>query len=262
MHLKILIVPSSILIALILLIGFVKPDLDTMQEKKVVLETKLTQSRNMTTLLSNITALVQSLDTQKESENFIASYLPKTMDEERVVDMFNFLAAQAGILMVTVNFKELEDMGPKVDEVQQVVAGTPLVSGGADTVAPAVDASSKIRVKGFSADVAVKGNYENIRDFFDRAAHMNRFHKIQGFTLSLPRETGGASSPDPAGTLSGTFQADFNYFPLQKVGNALNVPVFSRAEFDTTRLNTTLSWVTSSVPALERPTSGRPNPFQ
>lgn len=247
MSLKILIVPFAIIMMLVLTIGFIKPDIGVMEEKKLTLSTKQDQSANMTTLLGNIATLARDLDNRQESEKFVNTYLPKSLDQERVIDMLNYLAGQSGVSMAGVIFK---DVSVKSFEAETLVAadGSELPSSHAP------------KIKTFSTEVSVNGNYENIKDFFNRVAHMNRSHKTESFAIKAVKETTGKG--EPTTTLQGMLVANFDYFPVQKVGSALLMPIFSRGELDITQLTKTLSWVTATVPPLASSATGRPNPFQ
>lgn len=256
MRLKILVIPFSILISLILVIGYIKPDITEIQEKKVVLEGKIAQTNNVSTLISHVESLSTDLASRSDDQQFVEAYLPQEMDQERVIDMFNFLAGQSGVLVSIMSMKEIQ---PKVvvEETIQVVAGTPMITDGSSVPVPQV----KPKVKAYSALVEVRGEYTNIRDFFNRLAHMNRFGKMENFSMVTNDDTLEAEAVGPT-LIKGVFQAEFNYFPMQKVGTALNIPVVNKGAFSDDELSTLRSWVESIVSPLENPTTGRPNPFQ
>jgi Tfp pilus assembly protein PilO len=253
MSLKMLTVPLSFVILLVLVIFYIKPDIDALPEKKLALETKKTQSANMTTLLANIDALSTELDTRTESEHFVMNYLPEKLDEELVMDMFNFLAVQSGAFPYMITLKEIADVEAPAEAIDPIT-GLPVVS-------------TKVKPKSFSAIVQVKGDYGNIKNFFDHVAHMNRFHKTRRFALLAEKPTASADNPDAANgpaILTGTFEADFDYFPVRKIDSALNVPTFNKGTLDTTGLDAVMTWVTSKVPTLEKVTTGggRADPFR
>ncbi len=249
MGLKLLVIPSSILIMLVAIIGFVKPDLTTLEEKKDLYEAKLDQSRNMSALLSNINSLTASLNSSDENERFVQNYFPKKIDQGRVIDMFNFLASQSGVVVSIMDLAEVEKESIPTEEVfvdpAALVPPVPVVSP-----------------KSFSVIVTVGGQYENIKDFFQRVAHMNRMHKTQNFSIATPEKDQSGEEKTDTGTLVGKFEANFDYFDVVKVENALSVPVFARERFDTTHLDVITNWVTSTVPPLEKPDTGRANPFR
>lgn len=257
MSLKILVVPFSIIMSLIVVIGYVKPDIDVLQEKKITLESKTNQSQNMTTLLSNISALSASLDTQSQSESLVNSFIPKDIDQERAMDTFNYLASQSGVFVSIMGMKNVV-IKP---ETKSQAGSDPALAASDPNVAAAeaIASSLKPKVKAYSAEVEVKGNYDGIKDFFNRLAHMNRFHKVLNFTISVPEED---SADSAAGVLKGTFETQFDYFPALKLDTALNAPVFSKGTFDAAQIGNLFAWIQYPVSPLKEPTTGRPNPFQ
>lgn len=247
MSLKILMIPFSILMILVLSIGFIKPDWSLVQEKRAVHATKLTQQQNAQMLLDNISALASSVESQKEAEKFLEHYVPKDMDQDRVIDMLNFLAGQSGVVADGITLEKVEkeeaiDESLLVDEM-----GLPIIPPYA------------VKTSSYKAEIAVRGHYENIKEFFGRVAHMNRLHKTRAFAIG--KEESNEESSDP-GILKGTFQAEFDYLTPRPVESALNVPVFARGTFDTNPLAAVSTWVTNTVPLLEKPGTGRANPFQ
>ncbi len=251
MRLKILIIPLVFLLLLVLVIGFVKPDIDTLQEKMVALETKSNQAKNLASLLRNIDTLTAELNQQSEAEQFVKTYLPANLDQDSVMDKLNFLATQSGV------FPDLITMHDVATKAAVDENGAPI-----DTTT----SSGKVQMKVYTVQITVKGGYSNIKDFLSRVAHVNRYHKTSLFALKNNKANQAA---DPAVTASdslvGTFEASFDYLPLRSVDSALHAPIFSQAKLDTTKLDATVKWVTSTVPAFSGGATGssvgRPNPF-
>lgn len=247
MSLKILMIPFSILMILVLSIGFIKPDFSLMQEKKVIYATKLQQQQNAQMLLDNIGALTSSVESQKEAEKFLEDYVPKDLDQDRVIDMLNFLAGQSGVVADGIALE-------KAEKEEVVDESTLLDEAGVPIVPPYA-----VKTGTYSAKVTVRGHYENIKEFFGRVAHMNRLHKTRDFSIKTSEKSDETAD---ASILEGSFRADFDYLAPRPVESALNVPVFSRGTFDTNPLGVVSQWVTNTVPLLEKPGTGRANPFQ
>ena len=245
MRLKTLLLPFAIILTLVIVIGYIKPDIATFQEKKIDLETKTKQAQSMSTLIANVTSLETTLAAQTEVEKLVHVFTPTSMDQERAIDTFNFLASQSGVLINTMSMSVIKKKAS--DELNlDPVTGVEIIS-------------FKPKVETFSADVEVTGTYESISDFFSRLAHTNRFHMVQNFTLSVP----GATEPGAGnGILLGVIATEFDYFPRLQVGSALDVPVFIRGNFDEANLAELKDWQRHAVPTLQEPVSGRPNPFQ
>ncbi|MBP9727781.1 MAG: hypothetical protein KBD27_00225 [Candidatus Moranbacteria bacterium] len=260
MSLKLLMIPFSIIVVFTLVIGFIKPDIGLLQDKKSLYATKLDQAKNMGTLLSNIDALGVDLESKREVENSVIDYFPKQMDQDRVIDILNFLASQSGVAVVIMKLEEVGQQALVADAGEAVVATEVDANGVPLAIAPVVN--QPVRLKTFSARVTVKGRYENMKDFFQRLAHMNRMHKTRYFFLEEQALTDDPEKAGEVGVLTGAFEADFDYFDARVGQDALQVAVFSRGAFDMTPFEKMSAWVTELVPPLEKPETGRPNPFQ
>lgn len=264
MSLKLLLVPASILISFAIMVAFIRPDIASMQEKKELYATKLVQTENMDTLLSNVDALSMSLEGNKEAERFIVEYLPKQRDEERVIDAFNFVGSQSGVAVTTIVLGEVETQ-EQVDDVADMTLTDASVAGAdATSVLPTPLVSGpKVESRSYSAQVSVIGRYDNIKDFMARVVHLNRMHKTRTLAIEkLEKSEDVEGEQGETDILLGRFVAEFDYFDAQVNYNALYAPVFSQASFDMNAFDKVTSWVTEIVPMLEKPTTGRPNPFQ
>lgn len=245
MRLKVLIPPFLIVMTLILLIGFIKPDLDVLQAKRADILAKGVMVANIDMIIANAGALNSSLDTAQNFEKFAYRYLPSTQNQEQVVDAFNFLATQSGMVITKMELKQPLSQNVALIEGSAELSGMP--------VTPSLS-----EVKTFVFTGSVVGSYENIKAFFDRLTHMERFQKVNLFSIEIDP---GIQPPD-TNRLIGTFETEFGYLsPVQKV-SALDVPIFLRSEFDFSNVSKLLEQSTSAVPTLEKGQTGRPNPFQ
>lgn len=255
MRLKVLIVPFLIVMVLVLLIGYIQPDIEAMQAKKLELAIKAGQVSDMETVIGNIDMLNGSLDAQKESVQFVMRYFPKTMDQGNVIDALNFLALQSGLSVLGMELKE-----PPRTSASSDAATAGNGSGSVGVVPPFQPPAART----YAVSVKVNGSYENIRSFFDQVSHMDRFHKLKSLAISageLEKEVSSTGGATIAG-LVGTFQADFDYLPEKSAGSALGNPVFQSSQLDFSVVGRVLDRITNAVPELGTPLSGKPNPFQ
>jgi tyrosyl-tRNA synthetase len=78
------------------------------------------------------------------------------------------------------NFEELKvepvSASAQIAVEETASAGVPLVGTPSHVATP----------KTFSAEIIVKGRYENIKNFFQRVAHMNRTHRTRDFLIKTP----------------------------------------------------------------------------
>lgn len=257
MRLKVLIVPFLVVMILILLIGYIQPDVKAIQAKKLVLAAKAEQVVKMETVINNIDALNSALDTQRESEQFVSRYLPKTMDQGRAIDSLNFLAAQSGLLITGLDLKQPAKEAVSADEeTEKTVSGDGSVAA-APSFKPPV-------AKTYAVSVSVIGSYENLKGFFDHISHMDRFHKLTSFEIAKKEKKDAAAPESTAdtGELTGMFQADFDYLPERSAKAVLTAPVFQSSTLDLSVAGEASNRVANPVPELEKPQTGRPNPFQ
>lgn len=247
MRIKVLIPPFFIVMTLILIIGYIKPDLDVLQVKKADILAKEDNVANMAAIIQNTGTLNSSLDKEQDFEKLVYRYLPSTLNQEQVVDAFNFLAAQSGVVITKMDLK--------APVVQKAV---PEEAGGDASGRSKTAFFSTVRTFAFTGSVV--GSYENIKAFFDRLAHMERFQKISLFSI----ETDLGIQPLDTNHLIGTFGAEFGYLPPEPMISALNVPIFRHPEFDFSNEGTLSKQMTGlvAVPILEKDQTGRPNPFQ
>lgn len=246
MRLKVLIPPFFIVMTLILLIGYMKPDLDVLQAKKADILAKEDMVRNMDSVIANADALNNSLDAQQNLENFSYRYLPSTQNQEQVIDAFNFLATQSGMIITKM-------------ELKQPIRSSGTVSMEGDGGSPDAAATALLSVaKTFIFSGSVTGSYENIKAFFNRLAHTERFQKVNFFSIV----TDSGTDPLDTNRLIGTFEAEFGYLPPVPRVSALSVPIFRNSEFDFSNVKKLLEQTTSVVPTLEKGQTGKPSPFQ
>jgi|SRR6185369_1931536 len=256
MHLKIFVLPFLIFLVLVMGIGFIKPDILSMEAKKLEIIAKQAQSDNIETLLANIGTLTSSIDSHKSSESFLQKYLPKAMDQETVIDAINFTAIQSGVLVESIEVTQpaSETAVVQTDSVGNVVSQE-LNADGTAVV------NTKPSPKFFSVDTVVRGNYDNIKNFTQRLAHVDRFYSLKSFSVGLSKQDLASENPDIS-NLEGTFVSDFEYVKPLKYHSALTIGIFNSSVLDFSAIDKVIAWVTNSVPVLEKPPTGKPNPFQ
>lgn len=245
MRLKVLIPPFLIIMILVLAIGYIKPDIGVLQAKKADVLAKKTMVANVDTVITDIGTLNSSLDAKQDLEKFVYRYLPNTQNQEQVIDAFNFLAMQSGVVIAKMELKQ-----PLVQSVMSE-EGNGEVPGLSQKPALSV-------AKTFTFSGSVIGSYENIKAFFDRMVHMERFQKISLFSIATDTNT----EPLDTSHLTGVFETEFGYLPPEPLASAINAPIFLSSQFDFSNVSKSLEQATNVIPVLEKGSTGRPNPFQ
>lgn len=249
MRLKVLIPPFFIVIILILAIGYIKPDIDVLQAKKVDIIAKETAVANVDTVIANIASLNDSLDTGQNFEKFAYRYLPDTQSQEQVIDTFNFLVTQSGMIITKMELKQ----------PQGVTA--PVLMDESGVISDVSEIPPLSVMKTFIFTGSVVGSYENIKALFDRLAHTERFQKVNLISIVAEKIDQSANLTD-TNRLVGTFEAELGYLPTEPVASALTMPIFLRSKFDFSDVNKLLEQTANTVPTLEKGQTGKPNPFQ
>jgi Tfp pilus assembly protein PilO len=269
MRLKLIIVPALVILALVVSISFIKPDYDSLLQKKALLRQKQAEVAKIEDTKANIATLIQNLDTKSDMENFTRRYYPETMDQERVIDSFNFMALQSGLIIDSMEMKEII-----VEKEEALGVGGPLTSvPGPEAMLPEGESSDTTMMPTYKAptpgsyvaQVKAKGGYENIKNFLDRLSRMDRMNSLVQMSIKVDEKEAAANTEEvtPAtDQLVGTFEARFDYVKGKEKQNAIGIPVFDQGTLTLDTIEQAQARATSAVPVLTVNESGRANPFQ
>ncbi len=257
MGLKLLVFPTIVGLSLILAVMFIQPDVMSILEQRAIESTKQEALSKIETVAANIQNMSSSLDSRKETELLIKRYYPDKVDQERAVDMVNFLAQQSGVIVTKISLVEQENKKKSVSSAQDESMASEEVDILSNTE-PIVEPP-----KSYKVDVTVMGTYESIRGFFERLYRTDRFRVMNSFSvqeITLKTEKEGESIPD--NFLEGSMSLDFRYIPQKRAGNVLHHPLFQSESLDYSSANQLADFINSPVSDLTIPTTGRSNPFE
>lgn len=247
--------PIFIAALIFIALNFIKPTVLSIIDKRAIKETKLLELQSVESTKASIGTLSEARSVLLgQSEGQLAlSYLPLMSDQDRVLDMLNYLATQGGASIDSMKFVvEAREAAPVLEPM------APLPDG---SIPPTLPVASKPLL--FSVKVVMTGTYDGLKNFMEKLSTVNRFHEIESFTIVEPEvELDSTGAPVPSvGFLDGTLDAVFSYLPEEKYQNAYLHPVFSSKQFDTKAFEK-LTSLRSDVPALIEPNpTGRTNPF-
>lgn len=115
MKLKILLVPFSVVISLVLIIGYIYPgwfgeDAGSIKNIKKELEKENAELLTVKTKKENMEKLSQSLGNNVELESLINKYYPTYRNDEDVVSNINNIAFSEGVFLVNmgIDYKKIE----------------------------------------------------------------------------------------------------------------------------------------------------------
>lgn len=266
MSLKILLFPFCIILSLILVIGYIKPNVTDILAKRDAIGVKQSDLARVDTTIQNVKRMTAEMNDRSEGEKFVLKYLPLTLEEERVLDTFNYFAIRSGVVIIEVNAEENEPVeAPIPEDLHASMSFQALASVQADAQVPPPIPQTRT-LQSYAGSVVVMGTYSNIKDFFQRLGQSDRFRNTKEFLIEKPSEddikkdTG--ESVYPADFLRGSYSADFVYFPVRQMGSALDMALFQKERFDFSVVDDLVNYVSNPLLPLEADASARDNPFQ
>ena len=270
-----LLFPLSLIIAIAVGIFWIQPALTEMLDKRATIDTASQNLQQVQTIAANVAVLSRNLDDNADREQLVVTYFPKMQDDERMIDVSNFLASESGILLSSVKMEQIKSelvqsaatRQSAQEEIREVGEVSP-TSAAATAVAlsPAltlVQSSPETRMRAEDVTLSVLGRYEQIKMFFEKLYRSNRLNQFRMISSRVPSAT--SQSPD-APTLSpdilqGTFTVRFSFLPLASLTEGTYVPIFEKTTFDFQTVDELQGMITSTVAPLDVTPSPRPNPF-
>ena len=252
MSLKILFIPLSFIVVLILLIGYMKPGYDIFLTKQTAYRAAQKQLDQMNVRLVNITSVVNDFSTRvpdgsdgkNEQEVFIDQYVPEVLDQSRVVDAFNYLAGQSGVLISSIAIEQPVVKKAEDPSQDQAMSSQALILNGAGTATQGMMAESDVFLKAvyprpsmYQATLEITSEYAAVSHFFNLIYRMNRENEIQSFSLKKDVEKkDSAGNPVESSALKGSLVVSFMYYPGltdTSIQNIEALPIFSAGKIDT-----------------------------
>ncbi|MFA5926319.1 MAG: type 4a pilus biogenesis protein PilO [Parcubacteria group bacterium] len=191
---KVLIVPVTVGISLLVSILFVKPafdDMQTQRKKRSEIEKQLTDLEGQNKKLSELKA---KWDSMADDKSLVEGALPNDASMDSYIYELNERASRSGILINSVSAKEktsgLEDYfcgkekGAIVSSANSS-SDDESSGNGAGSGSKAVGGiqPSSSCVKGYSLDLVVTGNWEQIVNFFKYLEDTNRMANISSIAI-------------------------------------------------------------------------------
>jgi len=223
MKLKILLAPSIIILAVVLLIWVVYPaytnGTDGVYEKYQALEKQKEMTTNLLARLDNVKKLGSALDNDVDAKNTIFNYIPQNKEDEKVIENLNFLAMKNSLAVLNISLSE-----PASD---LALAPAPV-----DATAPQTGAVpvKKVTPKKLLANFSVFGTYENMRVLLDNLNKMKRFNKISLLEMKSTRKEDQSLSDNLQMNITLEFDYLLNNYVLSD--EDINNDVFAGGAFD------------------------------
>lgn len=251
MKLKLLIAPFSFVVAIIIFISFVWPEIGLMSANQANIKTDQDLLNDVQTKKQNIEKLKNDLSQESDKSVIINNFLPPDRKDEKIIDGLNFLAKDSSVDLLAMTLeKSATQTAP---EPATITAGV------------VVSAVVSRDINYLTAKIQVTGSYENIKMFLSQIYKMEMFNKISDLTISRVQSQAAPGVKTPSGsgqTLALNTSLDFGYLGSASTGNSMAAPILLQNSFDLKYFDALESLINRKIPALDEGAKGKSNPFQ
>lgn len=285
MKIKVLVVPTLIVISGFVALNYIKPEFDTYKQKRVERDAAKEDAAQAENVAKNVNALKGELETQKEKVTFVKRYFPAEKDEARIFDSINFLTGQAGLITSRIQVQKVEDeetaqgsgkatFATNIDPIATAGPGnmpgvadpnTAMALPGMATIAP----YQAPAVKKYSFSLEALGGYSNIKDLMKKLEGFDRVQQVESFKISTSENSTSASEGEETTSTTGTLTLTYNaVLPFQEMPSTVTgegivgIPGFKQGTFNFTSVDKIQTAITDTVPDTVLGTEGKANPFE
>lgn len=279
MKLKFLLMPVSVLVALILIIWHIYPTWfgsDTTSIKSLRSEILKNQKEisDIENKKNNIVSLTQIIDSGSEMVNMVMNYYPTSRKDEDVITNINNIAFGEGVYLedMDIAYEKMDDTDDPIktmslrpiEKIEAPIDPSVVATEPAQiTEEENLNLNSKINF--VKADLVVNGNYDQIRRFLISLNKIGLLNNVQSFVVSKDDTEAAAneessSNPD---SLKGEISIGFGYANASKenVSDLLNLPVLTKSDFDYFDIEKNSALLTGNYQKSDVGEAGLTNPF-
>ena len=208
MRLKVLILPLSLAIAVIVAIFFIKPAFSDMLSSKNALAGKQAQLENLKNQNQKLQAMKTKWEAMADEKNLVATAFPETENVDSYISEITSKASRSGVLLTDIKLGQAAGVG--TSQNPDYICSSD--STGASTAASAqpvgaaampdtsglqtLPGSSSACLKAITISLTAKGSWEQMLDFFKYLEDMNRISNIEALTLSTQAQVQDQASSD------------------------------------------------------------------
>ena len=260
MKLKILLMPFSVVLSLVLIIGYIYPswfgeDANSIKNIKNEIEKKNEELLIVRAKKGNMTKLTQSLQNNADLESLINKYYPTYRNDEDVVNNINNVAFSEGVFLVNmgIEYKKVEASDDpvrvmaiplKMSNVENNLVTPENVSvdgiGGeillADENGILLTDLAKARIKFIEANLEINGNYDQIKRFLVSLNKVGLLNNIKSFEIlkNEKQETADDEENVSVDFLTAKTVIGFGYLisANRPINDLLSSDLFDKGEFN------------------------------
>lgn len=269
MSLKILVVPALIIAILVIGIGYLKPDISLLFEKKAVFDQAVEQADQIDTVAKNIQSIKGQLSASAEDVDFLKRYLPDRSDTEREIDQLNYIASKSGVAVKDVQVIEMKKavpVAPVQSDTEAASSASVLFgssSGMGDVIIP-LSVKKTYTPGTYTITVKSVGSYEAIKSFVANVMQAHRFLRIVESSIDAvqPDTSGSAPKQQNPDALESMLTVEFSVLPPVKADSALGDAAFDSPRLSLDTISDIRMHSEGDTPELPKAETGKSNLFQ
>ncbi len=264
MKLKILFFPLMLIAAVSVFIGYIWPEIGVMRTLATEND-KLAENLELIKEKKDIVRMLdQELGRNSDKEELVRNYLAMGKNEEKIIDVVNFLAAGSGVSLVNMSIEggkenalESKEDVPVSEQFFNPFENTSLENDGA-----LAQQDVPVSLGIVPARVIVSGSYGNIKGFLSGLGKASLMNSIKSVDIS-PQSSGGEEGESGADSdnLTAEISGEFYYMKKVRVQNSLGLKILDSPELNFSQVEKIKQSISQSVPKLEIGEKGAANPF-
>lgn len=289
MKLKILLMPFSVVLSLVLIIGYIYPswfgeDASSIKNIKSEIEKKNEELLSVRTKKNNMMKLAQSLQNNADLESLVNKYYPTYRNDEDVVNNINNVAFSEGVFLVNmgIEYKKVEASDDPIRvmaiplktsnaENNLIDPGSVGVEGAISEI-PLADENgvllvdlAKSRIKFIEANLEINGSYDQIKRFLVSLNKVGLLNNIQSFEIFKKEEQSATDNEENVSDdfLTAKTVIGFGYLisANKPIAELLRSDLFSKGEFNFNDVDSKKGALTGNYKKSEIGEVGISNPF-
>ncbi|HBI17332.1 MAG TPA: hypothetical protein DDY52_04285 [Candidatus Moranbacteria bacterium] len=289
MKLKILLMPLSVVLSLVIIIGYIYPswfgeDANSIKNIKNEIEKKNEELLTVKAKKGNMTKLTQSLQNNADLESLINKYYPTYRNDEDVVNNINNVAFSEGVFLVNmgIEYKKIEAsddpvrvmaiplkmsnvennlITPENMNVDGIGGEIPLTDENGVSIADL----AKARIKFIEANLEINGNYDQIKRFLVSLNKVGLLNNIKSFEISKKEKQDTVDDEESvsADFLTAKTVIGFGYLisANRPINDLLSSDLFDKGEFNFYDVDSKRSILIGNYKKSEVGEVGISNPF-
>lgn len=199
MRLKLLILPLSLVVAVVAVIFFIKPSFSEMMDARSSLQEKQGQLNNLKSQDQKLQSLKSKWESLGEEKTLVATALPETEDVDFYISELVSKASRSGVLLSDIKAGDQQgttaDIPPYFCSASLAAAALS-PNANAQAAAPEATQLTDSCLSTMNITLQAKGSWEQLLDFFKYLEDMNRISNAGTVAVSADTQLQGQAPSD------------------------------------------------------------------